>query len=219
MKIKKIVILGASGNCIDILDAINELNKIDKTYKFLGFLDDNAIMWNKEIYGYKVLGGLDSANNYKDTHFVNGIGSPNNYWNKEKIIYKCNISEDRFVTIIHPRASVSEMSKIGFGSVIMQNVTVASNVRIGNHVMILPNSVINHNDVIEDYVSIASGVGVSGNVIVKKNSYLGSNSSIIGHITIGEKSLVGMGSVVLKDVQSEEIVVGNPARFLRNIST
>ena len=34
-------------------------------------------------------------------------------------------------------------------------------------------------------------------------------------IKIGEDSIIGMGAVVLKDVEANSVMVGNPARFLR----
>jgi len=215
--IKKIIIFGTGGNCIDILDTINEINLIENRYKVVGFLDDDKSKWGTKLYGIEVLGGLESAIRYIDTFFVNGIGSPNNFWKKESIINKTGINIDRFETIIHPTASISKLSIIGKGAVILQNVTIASNVKIGNHVIILPNSVINHDDRVDDFVSIASGVCVAGGVYLQKSCYIGSGSTIIGNIKIGENSLIGMGSVVLKDVKNSSIVVGNPARFLRNI--
>jgi len=38
----------------------------------------------------------------------------------------------------------------------------------------------------------------------------------LGNVTIGENALVGAGSVVTRDVPANTIVVGNPARVLRN---
>ena len=43
---------------------------------------------------------------------------------------------------------------------------------------------------------------------------IGANSSIIGHQTIGKWSIVGMGSVLIKEVNDFEIVPGNPARVI-----
>lgn len=217
MIVKNIIILGSVGNCIDILDTINEINLIEKKYNIIGFLDDNEQKWGSKVFGVEVLGGLSSAKDYKDCFFVNGIVNPSIFWKKKSIIAKTGISLDRFETIIHPTASISKFSKIGKGTVILQNVSVSSNVSIGHQVIILANSVINHDDVIGDYVSIASSVSISGNVVVSANVYIGANSSIIGNIRIGEYSLIGIGSVVLNNVSNKSIVVGNPARFLRDI--
>jgi putative colanic acid biosynthesis acetyltransferase WcaB len=48
---------------------------------------------------------------------------------------------------------------------------------------------------------------------------IGANVSIIGDITIGDNVIIGVGSVVTKNVPSNCIVVGNPARILRNLET
>lgn len=215
---KKIIILGTGGNCIDILDTINTINasKRIKRYECVGFLDDNEQVWGKKYYGVPVLGSLDSAPKYSDHFFVNGIGSPSNFWKKRIIISKTNIPDERFETIIHPTASVSSMARLGYGTVIFQNVTITSNVKIGNHVIVLPNSVMSHDNVIGDYTCITGGVCISGGVSVGQSCYLGSNSAIIGNVHIGNYCLIGMGSVVLDSVEDNQVVVGNPARFLRN---
>lgn len=215
---KQIIILGTGGNCIDILDTINNINAISKRpkYECIGFLDDNKNNWGKEICNAKVLGPLDCAHDFPEAYFINGIGNESNFWKKDSIIAKTNVPLDRFEPIVHPTASLSEMSTIGFGTVILQNVTIAANVKIGNHVIVLPNAVVSHDDIIGDYTCIAGGVCVSGGVKIGKGCYLGTNSAIISNVTICDHCLVGMGSVVLHDLEKNSVVVGNPAKFLRN---
>jgi sugar O-acyltransferase (sialic acid O-acetyltransferase NeuD family) len=217
---KNIVILGTGGNCIDTLDTINDINDTQrkKIYKCVGFLDDNELNWGKEFQGVKVLGPLHMAAKYRDCFFINGIGSPSNFWRKEEIISKSGLSADRFENIIHPTASVSHMSKLGRGVVVFQNVTITSNVSIGNHVIILPNSIISHDDIIGDYTCVAGGVCISGCVVIGYSCYVGTNSSIIGNVKIGDYSLIGMGSIVLNDVAENTVVAGNPAKVIRRTS-
>lgn len=214
---KPIIILGTGGNCIDILDTINEINNASSStvYDCVGFLDDDRDNWGKELFGTKVLGPLESANDHPGCYFVNGIGSPFNFWRRDEIVAKAKIPDDRFETIVHPTASISKMSQLGFGTVILQLVTVASNVSIGNHVIVLPNTVISHDSSVGDFTCITGGVCISGGAKIGKSCYLGTNSSIIGNISIGDRCLVGMGSVVLGDVTENSAVVGNPASFLR----
>ncbi len=49
---------------------------------------------------------------------------------------------------------------------------------------------------------------------IKENAFIGSNSTIISPVIIGSSSVVGAGTVVTKDVDFKEIVVGNPSRKL-----
>tara|TARA_Y100000815_G_scaffold159365_1_gene144712 strand:- start:5931 stop:6215 length:285 start_codon:yes stop_codon:yes gene_type:complete len=43
------------------------------------------------------------------------------------------------------------------------------------------------------------------------------NATIIGGITIGDNVVVGAGSVVVKDVPSNCIIAGNPAKIIRYV--
>ncbi|MBI9080375.1 MAG: acetyltransferase [Pseudodesulfovibrio sp.] len=213
--VKDIIILGTGGNSIDILDSINEINRIDTTYNVLGFLDDDLSSQGKSIQGKPILGTLSDAKRFANTFFVNGIGSEYNFYHKKTIIGKTILSTDRFETIIHPTASVSKMSTIGRGTVVFQNVTVASGVTIGNHVIILPNSVISHDNLIGDYCCIAGGSCISGACSIGHSVYIGTNASIRSNLTVGSECLVGMGAVVIRDVLDNTVVIGCPAYVLR----
>ncbi len=52
---------------------------------------------------------------------------------------------------------------------------------------------------------------------IGNNVTLGANVTIIGDITIGDNVIVGAGSVVIKDVPSNCIVAGNPAKVIRTL--
>lgn len=217
--VKEVIILGTGGNAIDIIDTMHEINRNSDhvLYECIGLLDDDEEKWGKKYLGVKVLGPLSKAKSFKNSFFINGIGNDKNFWKKEKIIAQTKLSPNRFITLIHPTASVSRSATLGRGSMILQNVTIASNVKIGNHVMVMPNSVISHDVKIGDYTTITGGVCISGKVTVGKSVYFGTNSSIIGYISIGPYSLIGMGSVVLTTVLANSVMIGNPAKFLRKV--
>ena len=212
---KKVVILGTGGTSVDILDTIDDIASKGGDLKCVGFLDDNESMWGKEIQGVEVLGPLKKSSSLDNVYFINGIGSPSNFAKKGRIITGLMIPQERFLTIIHPTASVSRTAKLGDGVVIFQNVTVTANAKIGDHVVILPNSIVSHDAEVGDYTCITGGVCVSGRVRVGKSCYLGTNSAFREDVKVGDFSLVGMGSIVLKDVEENSVVVGNPAKFLR----
>ncbi len=50
---------------------------------------------------------------------------------------------------------------------------------------------------------------------IGKNCFIGVNALILSGITIGDEVIVGAGAVVTKDVPSNTIVAGNPARIIR----
>lgn len=53
---------------------------------------------------------------------------------------------------------------------------------------------------------------------IGNNVSIGANVTIIGKITIGDNVTIGAGSVVVKNVPDNCVVVGNPARIIREIS-
>ncbi len=88
---------------------------------------------------------------------------------REKIVNKLHGICD-FETLIHRSAFVSRFSELGEGTVVMPQVCVNAEVKIGNHCIINTASVIEHDCVIEDFVHISSTVTLAGNITIKKKS-------------------------------------------------
>ena len=86
---------------------------------------------------------------------------------REKIVNKLHGICD-FETLIHRSAFVSRFSELGDGTVVMPQVCVNAEVKIGNHCIINTASVIEHDCVIEDFVHISPTVTLAGNITIKK---------------------------------------------------
>jgi acetyltransferase-like isoleucine patch superfamily enzyme len=52
---------------------------------------------------------------------------------------------------------------------------------------------------------------------IKRGASIGAGAVVLPGITIGEEAMVGAGAVVTKDVPPRTIVVGNPARVVREL--
>lgn len=53
--------------------------------------------------------------------------------------------------------------------------------------------------------------------VICNNVTVSARSDVIGKIIIGDNAIVGIGSVVVKDVPSNSIVAGNPAKIIRYV--
>ncbi len=110
-------------------------------------------------------------------------------------------------------------------------VILKSDVEIGNNVCIdravLGSTILESGVKVDNLVHIAHGVHIgensliiahamiAGSVKIGKNVWVAPCASIKQKIKIGDNSFIGLGSVVLKDVQSYETVAGVPAKALK----
>jgi acetyltransferase-like isoleucine patch superfamily enzyme len=54
-------------------------------------------------------------------------------------------------------------------------------------------------------------------VVIEEGVWVSSNAIVVGPCRIGAHAVVGVGSLVLRDVESYTVVAGHPARVLRTI--
>lgn len=216
MSARDLVIVGAIGICLDILDAVRARGGEDAYAPDLnpiGFLDDGHAA-GEIVDGLPVLGGLADAVKFPKALFVNGIGSPRSFRNKPQLIERLGVGRDRFATVVHPRASISPNAIVGAGTAILANCTVNTGVTIGEQVLMLPNCVIGHGSRVGDFGTLAAGVVVSGSVNIGETTYMGAAACVRDSISIGARTLIGMGAVVINDAPDGAVLVGNPARPL-----
>lgn len=214
-----LVIVGAGGFARETAVAVRAVNEVRPTWRLLGFLDDDPALLGTERAGLPILGGSDAVDGFPAAAVVVCVGNPRNYVAREQIVARLGLPADRYATVVHPSAVVGHGSTVGPGSVLLAQVVLTAEVSIGAHVSVMPQAVLTHDDVIEDFATIAAGVRLGGGVRVPHGAYLGAGAMIRETLHIGARSLVGLGSVVLRDVPPGQVWAGSPARFLRPVTT
>jgi sugar O-acyltransferase (sialic acid O-acetyltransferase NeuD family) len=207
---RRVVILGASGNALDILDIVDALGA---PWEAAGVLHDGREN-GSEFGGLPILGRLAEAASLADVVFVNGIASERTHRRKLGIIAGAGLDAARFVTLIHPLAAVSRRAAIGNGSCIGPGCAVSGQVEIGAHSWLGSGEVIGHECVLGAGVTVAPSATLADGVTLGAQAYVGSGAILRPGITVGEGALIGMGAVMLRDVPAGMVVAGNPARPL-----
>ena len=141
------------------------------------------------------------------------------------------------------QAQVPESTNVWQFCVVLPGAKIGENCNICSHCFIEKEAVIGNNVTIKCGVQVWDGVTIEDNVkiganvtftndkyprakntnwelvptLIKKGASIGAGSTILCGVTIGENAMIGIGSVVTKDVPAGEVWVGNPARFLKKI--
>src|SRR5262245_19590424 len=109
-----LIIIGAGGSSHQIADAVEAINHRKRRWNLLGFLDDAPALQGQHIGRVPVLGPLSTAQNYS-ARFIIGVATARNPPVRRRIVEKLGLERERFVTLIHPSASVSSIARIGRG--------------------------------------------------------------------------------------------------------
>ena len=59
--------------------------------------------------------------------------------------------------------------------------------------------------------------GKTGPIVIGKNTFIGGKSTVLKGVTVGEGAVIGMGSLVTKNIPPYEIWAGVPARFIKKL--
>lgn len=96
-----------------------------------------------------------------------------------------------------------------------QSVTIGDNVLIGSGCLITDNDA--HPLNWQDWRANKSENTLHAHIVIGNDVFIGARSIILKGVTVGDRSIIGAGSVVVKDVPSDCIVAGNPAKVIRNL--
>lgn len=130
-------------------------------------------------------------------------------------LYGCQVGDDSRIgsfVEVQKNASIGARCKISSHTFICEGVTIEDEVFVGHGVVFIndldPRATVGGRPQTEaDWRVIATRVC--------RRASIGSGAVILGGVTIGAGALVGAGAVVTRDVPPNEVVVGNPARFLK----
>ncbi len=208
---KVLGIYGAGGMGREILELAKIINKKECTWEEFVFIDDGnvaPVINSVPVYSY-----VNAKEKYLSNLEVTvGIGEP---ITREKIFCKLKADNIDTPTLIHPEVVIPETTSVGEGVTINMGSFVSCNVKIEDYVYIQPHTNIGHDDVLKEGSMISGFCNLAGAVTIGKYTYLGLSVAVKQLVRIGDYSVIGMGSIVYKDIEDDVIAMGNPARAMK----
>ena len=208
---KDILVIGAGGFGREVkwmIDRINNANGASK-WNVAGFIDD-GIDYGTRIEGIPVLGGIEFLDNSpKEISVVCAIA---NTVIRKRIINRIkNNKKLLFPNLLDPQIIISPDCTIGEGNVICASTVVSVNVSLGDFDIIDWSCTVGHDVVLHDYVTLFPSVNVSGCVEIRECSEIGTGAQIIQGKKIESNTIIGAGTVVIRDIVQGGTYVGVPA--------
>ena len=210
---KGLLIIGAGGHGKVIADIASTLGKWDQ----IAFVDDKYPDL-KQVLDWPVIGGMEDFRMHRQEYpdvFVavgdNAVRQKITIWSEEAGFH--------LPSLIHPRAAVSRLAVIGAGTIINSQSAVNANAKIGKGCIVNTGSTVGHDCVLGDFVHVAPGASLAGETVIGEACWIGMRSAVIEQLTVGKGVVVGAGAVVLSDVPDQKLVVGIPAKIIKDLGT
>ncbi len=190
---------------------------------------------NVEIYDNCVIGKLPTSpgctsRNYKSDYGVTIINEESVLCPGVVIYTGTNIGHN---TLLGDNCSIREKCKVGDYCIISRNVSVNYETEIGDYTKIMDNSHITGNMKIGNHVFISVLVSTTNDnsmgrdedatehllgPVVEDYVTIGAGANLLPGVVIGKNSIVGASALVTKNVPDGKVVMGIPAKVIRDVN-
>jgi len=214
---ERIVLIGCVGTAKNIIEHI-----LDAELNFKGNIHLEGICIDSyprgsKIMGVPILAGTNDISTLlkeTDYKFLFALYKPDKMSERLNLLKSFNIPANRWINFIHPKAWIAESVKFGYGNIVLSNVSIMSDVILGNFNIINPGVTIEHGTSIYEGNFIAAGSIIGADVNIESSSFIGLNSAIRECVKLN-RVYSGMGSLILEDFE-RAIIYGQPARIRKS---
>ena len=206
---KNLIIIGARGFGREYHNGLKLRDDYGKDFIIKGFLDDKKDALDGFENYAPILNSVEDYLIEPEDVFVCALGD--SFYRREYV----NMIKEKggiFSSIISSKSIIHPNAQIGEGVMISAFCNISSNTVIGDFTTIQPYCNIGHDAVIGDFCSLESYSFMGGFSRIGDNVTLHTRATILPHVKVGDNSLVGPGSVVLRNGKSNITVFGVPAK-------
>ena len=208
-QMKHLIIIGARGCGRCVYSIAKSMDSYNREFDIKGFLDDKSDALS-EYQNYPPI--LDSVESYiiqKDDVFICALGD---VFYKEKYTEIILNKGGEFLSVIHPTACINQNVHIGKGCVVACGVMLDSDVEVNDFVCIQAYAVIGHDVKVGKWSILDCQTFVGGFTTIGERVTVHTGTKIIPNIHIADHATINAGSIVIRNVKKDSVVMGNPAR-------
>jgi sugar O-acyltransferase (sialic acid O-acetyltransferase NeuD family) len=205
---KPVLVLGGGGHAAVIVDILRQLE-----VEILGIV---AVTYPKDKHIFDKISYFETDDDVlqfskDEILLVNAIGSLPGQEARFKVHHKFKQLGYNFMTVVSPKAIVSDYVQLAEGVQVMAGCIVNVNTSIGEGTILNSGSIIEHDCIIGKHNHIAPGAVLSGAVVTGDYVHIATGGKIIQGIHIGERTLVGAGATVTKNLEcNKTLYVAKP---------
>ena len=207
------LIAGAKGFAIEVLEILHQLDNLNEVF----FFDNKSSDLAGTIYGFKIIKSENEVGVVFENNpaFVLGLGGTSD---REKMSKLLTMKGGKLTSLVSPRASIGHFGvELGMGVSIMTGTIITNNISVGEGTLINLNCTIGHDSKIGKYCDISPNCNISGGCQIGDYCHFGTNSILLPKVKVGNNVTIGAGSVVTKNIEDNSLVVGIPAKKIKDI--
>jgi len=198
------LIVGTGGMGKEVLGLLVSSAKEREIY----FFDQDKSVPNKLFGKYPVLKlEEDVANLFKEKscEFIVGIGQPRI---RERLTLKMETLGGELASLIRSSSFIFPFNKPSIGLLAHPGVGVSHGADIGKSCVLHINSTIGHDVILGKFVSIGPNSSIIGPSSIGDYGCIGANATILPGIKIGKNVVIGAGSIIDRNIDDNETIVG-----------
>ena len=203
------------------------MNMLEKSEDIIAFIKNSKKKTPVKVY---IKGKLENIKtnakvfSFGDFHFIVGD------YEDIKSILENNKNSIEYYHLENDRrnSGVPTLDYLNINARIEPGAIIRDKVKIGDNAVIMMGAIINigaERAIVGKNCHIGAGAVLAGvieppsakPVIVEDNVIIGANAVIIEGVHIGKNAVIGAGAVVIEDVADNQVVVGNPAKVIKNV--
>lgn len=205
--LRPLIIWGAGGHAVSVANVALSVG-----HEIKNFVDKNKK--GNTLLGIPIIGDLSEIEDPFKYSYGIAVGDNSIRERIHRALLKDFKGLD-FPVLVHQTATISFFSNVGEGTVVMPHAVIGPNSTVGKFCLINTRASVDHDCLVQDFASLAPAAVTGGAVSIGKRSAISIGATVKHGVQIGDDSVLGAHSYLNKNLPSNQVAYGSPAKHVR----